>query len=462
MTARFFTAILMLLYSTVLNAQRIELSGTEVQSALVVDVATGEIIAEYNCKQRLVPASLTKLVTTAAALDILGQDYRIKTEFYLVRGNKNASLIVRGYGDPTTGSEYFEESSISLVASRVAEALKKQGILHLSKVEFDDSYIKGPGYIDKHVWEDMGNYYGATPKSLNIYDNIQNIYLSSPQKAGELCSIIGRTPNEDSQIDCYVQSYSGKSDSAYVYGVDDGCRYISGAIPAGQSSYKVKSVLPNVQYGYCNELSKELRNTGIVVDMVMQESVEIDMTESELIMTTYSPTVLEMITMTNQKSINMFAEAISLAVAAGKDGNSSSWGEATRSLRAFGKRTMGIEPELYDGSGLSPFNSLSSRELVDLLLYISRQPYSKSFRESLAKAGETGTLSSWGRGSKLQGRTIGKSGTMTGVIGYAGYVNGNNGKEYAFSILVNHAIEKRQDVRAKVAKWLSHTIFDSK
>ena len=110
MTARFFTAILMLLYSTVLNAQRIELSGTEVQSALVVDVATGEIIAEYNCKQRLVPASLTKLVTTAAALDILGQYYRIKTEFYLVRGNKNASLIVRGYGDPTTGSEYFEES----------------------------------------------------------------------------------------------------------------------------------------------------------------------------------------------------------------------------------------------------------------------------------------------------------------------------------------------------------------
>ena len=109
---------------------------------------------------------------------------------------------------------------------------------------------------------------------------------------------------------------------------------------------------------------------------------------------------------------------------------------------------------MYDGCGLSPLDAVSSNFFVDLLTYMQTiSPNKEAFFNSLPVSGKSGTLTYFLQKSPLQGKVHAKSGTISGVKCYAGFIQ-NNSKNSVFAIMVNHANGTSKAVTRKIEEFL--------
>ncbi len=156
-------------------------------------------------------------------------------------------------------------------------------------------------------------------------------------------------------------------------------------------------------------------------------------------MTTWSPKLIDIITLTNMYSINLYAEHLmnQIGVSKYKSGDT---GSGTQATTLFWKENELDTDGFYvnDGSGLSRFNGVTARQLVAILKHMNESEHKELFIESLPIAGKSGTLRTLGRGTVAQGRVKAKSGTMTRVKSYAGYVTTKNKRNIAFAIIANN------------------------
>ncbi|MDO4461715.1 MAG: D-alanyl-D-alanine carboxypeptidase/D-alanyl-D-alanine-endopeptidase [Bacteroidia bacterium] len=457
---RFLSLILFLCWGVVGMAQQPVTSVPETaQSAVIMDLETGEIVASCNPYMMLTPASLTKMITTAAGLEYLGRNFRFKTRFrFSANKDGEGRIVVIADGDPTIDSKYFRECTIDNIVDTLLASL---GGVARYRLELEDDYFRGAPYVSKRLWEDMGNYYGAAYGTYNIGDNTQVVHLSSSDKDVWQSTYSNKKTAKDrideEEMTIYAKAYEGKTDSAYIYGVERGNRYISGAIPANRREFEVKAAMTDARCEYVKRFSEAMERRGKRV--VGYEYIEgkREGVGTKQILEYSSPKLIDIIKETNQKSINLFADAICFALGRAKIGGgertgSSSWDDAMMQLRRYARETMRTKTEakLYDGAGLSPMNAVSVYQIASMLRYISQQPYYEDYRGSLAQAGKSGTLASFGKGTKLQGKVIGKSGSMTGVMGYAGYIS----HKYSFCIIFNHDPRDRKEQRSDMAEWL--------
>ena len=146
-------------------------------SIVIGDAQNAKILAQYNSSMALTPASSQKLITTATALEILGDDYQFKTiietDGKIENGILKGNLIIRGLGDPTLESKYFK---IQLnIAAKIVQKLKELQIntIH-GNIRTDKSYFDA-SIPRTWIWEDIGNYYGAVPNAINYRDNMYSL-----------------------------------------------------------------------------------------------------------------------------------------------------------------------------------------------------------------------------------------------------------------------------------------------
>ena len=99
-----------------------------ISSLYVIDAVTGKILFDKNSQTGLAPASTQKVITAAAAFDMLGKDFRYKTEFYIADNNGKLNLAVKPSGDPTFGSPRWSNTSSVNVLNRIITAIKKEKI----------------------------------------------------------------------------------------------------------------------------------------------------------------------------------------------------------------------------------------------------------------------------------------------------------------------------------------------
>ena len=159
---------------------------------------TDEIIISFNSQQSLAPASGLKLITTSAALSILGENYKYKTIIYydgeissggVLKGN----IYINGSGDPTLGSDLVENSlSLEELMSSWTGAVKRKGIIKIDgNVIADDLLFDRIPIPDRWYWMDIGNYYGTSSSALCINDNLYKLYFKPGSKAGDEAEVSG-------------------------------------------------------------------------------------------------------------------------------------------------------------------------------------------------------------------------------------------------------------------------------
>jgi len=161
-----------------------------------VDLATKQVVAELNPNQSLVPASITKLITTATAVEILGANFQFTTSLYyngiidtLTRTLKG-NIVIKGGGDPAFGSNRYEKHYGNFF-NKWALAIKGLGIDSINgKVIGDASYFNEQMIPSTWIWGDLGNYYGAGPSGLSIYENTCTIEFMSGNNQGDSTFIV--------------------------------------------------------------------------------------------------------------------------------------------------------------------------------------------------------------------------------------------------------------------------------
>jgi D-alanyl-D-alanine carboxypeptidase/D-alanyl-D-alanine-endopeptidase (penicillin-binding protein 4) len=163
---------------------------------------------------------------------------------------------------------------------------------------------------------------------------------------------------------------------------------------------------------------------------------------------------------TNEKSSNVFAEAILRAVGFYSTGAGSTYNGASEVRRHWSGKGLDLSSSVInDGSGLSYGNSVSALTFARLMEKISKdKTVQNPFYESLPIAGATGTLEKWFYGMSGAGRIHAKTGTLTRVLSYTGYAPLADGRNVAFSLIVNNYNGSPYAMRLKLTQALSRLV----
>lgn len=443
----FILLALVLGFSPAKSQNLLQKAAPEAQIAMLIkDLETGEVVAGFNAHKLMIPASLTKIVTTITVLNTLGEDYRFSTRFFL-RGTiadstLTGDLMVVGGGDPTFGSAYFGQTQPEVVLQTIFAQLKSKGVAKLNgRLIIDTSIIPEPRYPAHRLWEDMGNYYGAPPSGLSWRDNTFELDLSSPPLPGQLCKIVSTRPVlTDLDFKSHVLSASNNKDSAYIFGYPGLANWeVRGSIPANRNAFTIKGALPDPAFQFAKELASVLggKENNIVLQTINHQSVNVS--DAVQVGTVFSPTLSQIIQVVNQKSHNLMADHLFLALSNSDKSKWDRWtGSATTLVDFWKKRGVTSPVRICDGSGLSPRNLLSAGFLVDALIISDQSGLGEIFESTLAVGGQTGTLSNIWKPERWSGRVKAKSGSMEGVLGYAGYLYTSRNRKLAFCVLVNN------------------------
>ncbi|WP_289054772.1 D-alanyl-D-alanine carboxypeptidase/D-alanyl-D-alanine endopeptidase [Carboxylicivirga marina] len=427
-------------------------------SVMAIDMSSGKIVVAHNPDQRMTPASLTKLITTGAVLSELDADYRYQTSFYLDKKNGQNKLVVVGSGDPTFGSERFDNTQPDSIFQQLYQRLKSKGILKLNALIVDNSCYSGIRQPSKRLWEDIGNYYGAVPNGLTYRENTFYMKMKSPNGVEEPVEIVNVEPDPGVDFSCLVKSAANNKDSAYIYGHADMSNwYVSGTIPQGRDAFSIKGALPHPELTFADELANFLNKKGIEV-LNIGKSTQADMSFSEPIYLHFSPPLTEIVSVINKTSHNLYADHLLFRLAEHKYGDAS-WDKGVSSVTEFWHgRINDFSGAFYDGSGLSPFNAISASDMVEVLQVMHSGNNSEVFKQSLSIAGIDGTLKSILRDDEFKGYFIGKSGSFNGVLGYCGYIDTKRGKTLAFCIIANRFTESYKELRGNMEMLMKEII----
>jgi D-alanyl-D-alanine carboxypeptidase/D-alanyl-D-alanine-endopeptidase (penicillin-binding protein 4) len=439
-------------------------------SFYVIDADSGRIVFDYNSGKSLIPASVMKLVTSSAAVELLGPGYTFKTTIgYTGDLNKRSGIldgdiVIKGGGDPTLGSKEFEVYYADFTGKWIDE-IKKAGIKKIKgRVITDDSYYDYQPVPPVWLWEDMGNYYGAGAYGLSLFDNYYEIHFKT--LSDSLSHIITGVYPEECRTELSDRLIvSGTDNEGYVFAApyNEG-GWLAGTIPSNEDDFVLKASIQDPPLLMAGIIDKKLRSAGIKIsgDPTTARLGSSVPEEVIAIAEVTSPPLKKIIELLNHESVNLYAEHLvkELGKVFKNDGSTLSGTLVINGfLRNSGVNTDGMFIE--DGSGLSPLDAVNAKGLGDLLFYMKNK--ARCFNEffaSLPDAGKEGTLKDYFRDPVFDSRMSAKSGSMTRVRSYAGYLTTLSGNDLIFCIIVNNFTGPSRNIVAHIEEILKETIIN--
>ncbi|MFK7849157.1 MAG: D-alanyl-D-alanine carboxypeptidase/D-alanyl-D-alanine-endopeptidase [Rhodothermales bacterium] len=434
--------------------------------AKIVNIQSGEVLFEQHAEKSLMPASNAKLYTTAAALDLLGADFRYETVLFsdgpIQNGVLKGNLIIRGSGDPTIGARYVDGDP-ALVFRNWARALRN---LNITQIEGDiigdddlfDDLLLGYGWS----WDDEPYYYSAEIGALTFYDNsirfiLEGQHVDEPGK-------LRWEPFNTSYVDVVNSSITVHPDSSddieysrrrnfntieaigEIYPAEIDTSYITVSNPTKYFTHVLREVL--VQEGIV------VKGRPVDVDEL---SIKPKYNRAEQLLVHRSPPLSEIIVILNKESQNLYAELLIRTIGvlmpvAGKDKETSSAEMGVFSAKeTYGRARMDTSLiKLLDGSGLSRMNLVTANMTADLLKYMWNhrdKEVREAYYNSLPIGGIDGTLEDRFRRSPTFRNVRAKTGTLTGASSLSGYVSTAAGTPVLFVLMCNNYTVKTSAVR---------------
>ncbi|MGZ4054734.1 MAG: D-alanyl-D-alanine carboxypeptidase/D-alanyl-D-alanine endopeptidase [Bacteroidia bacterium] len=440
-----------------------------VWSVCVMNTKKDSAITEYNSNISLVPASTMKIITTSAALSILGSDFKFETKIQYdgvldtIAGVLKGNLYIVGGGDPTLESEFFKDKKDSTtVVQKWALLLKARGIKKIEGAVVGDASIFEDNMVPSQwIWGDMGNYFGAGACGLTYHDNKYTIFFKSGA-AGTPTSINKIEPLiPDLQIINNVTS-GGIDDNAFIYGgIYSNYRMAQGTIPANKNNYEVDGSIPDPALFCAQAFEQALKDNNISVSgkantvRTLKELSSYVPATKKTLFTNYSPTLDKIVYWTNLKSLNLYAEHLLKYICYKKTGMGKET-EGTMIITNFWK-DKGVDVSgffMNDGCGLARANVITTKTETQVLrMMISDKNY-KAFYESLPVAGKSGSMGSLCEGTCAENNMHAKTGYITRARGYAGYVKNKKGELLCFSLLANNYDCTPTEMKVKLEKIL--------
>jgi D-alanyl-D-alanine carboxypeptidase/D-alanyl-D-alanine-endopeptidase (penicillin-binding protein 4) len=361
--------------------------------AEVADLSAGRILYAHHEDFARLPASVEKLFTTSTVLDRFGVGARLTTSVLgagqLEGGTWRGPLYLRGGGDPTFGTAAFDQRAYGTGATveGLVAGLRARGI----------TAVRGPIVADATLFDSLAG---------------------TPAEHGHLST----------EVEGGLSALAFDRDWANSEGTE---LFRNPALDAGDG------------------LVDALRAGGIAVPR--HETVRTGRTPAGAIVlaSVHSPTIAQLVALTNGPSDNFFAETLLKDVGA-RFGGAGTTVAGAGVVRSEMQSVFDIDPRLDDGSGLSRFDRTTPAQVISLL---SQEQTNPAFTNSLAIAGVSGTLVHENRHTYAQGRCRGKTGTLHDVSNVVGYCHAQDGHLLAYAFLMNgvdpvaaHPIQDRMQV----------------
>jgi len=436
----------------------------------VAEATTGEVLAEINAQNFFVPASNTKLFTTALALMRLGPDYRFQTRVLAEQapdaaGRLRGDLRLVGGGDPTLSNRTYPYTKdpgkgdplqgIEDLAAQVAAA----GVRRIDGdiVGDDTAYVWEPypeGWaLDDALWE-----YGAPVSALTVNDNVLRLTLRTGAEDAPV-EIRLSPPLDYYLIDNRIKVDRGGAGINIERLPGSQQLRLWGGLPPGQERQLLLAINDPALYA-ARALAGALRRRGVLIlgqaraehRFANQPAPRDPQPQLVELARRASPPLLEVLRVIDKVSQNLHAELVLREVGRIRR-NQGSREAGLQELEAF-LDEVGVprgEYRFLDGSGLSRRNLVTPATLVRLLCYMYRTPHREAWISLLPVGGEDGTLSGRFTGAPAGRRIQAKTGTLSHVSALSGYAE-SAGRRLAFAVLANNYLAPAGQIRTLIDK----------
>ncbi len=461
---------------------------------LIADGDSGETLYELNADKFFTPASNAKIFTSTLALSMLGPNFRFRTTLETTGqlgsdGRLSGDLVLVGRGDPDLSNRKFpyagkveHEGPTEATFGEMAESAVARGLKEVNgDVVADDSYFPYDPYPAGWSVGDLYFTFGAPVSALAFNDNSFSIEVSPAERAGDAALLVvepaAARDNFAHEVDTCPTS--GKPNFSVVRQPGQKFILLRGSIPVGHAPIKLDLAMTDPVEVAAQALKQTLENAGVRVNggirvlhaappqpfdasiLATQATPNIPLipgaTSSELtkVVNTLvlaehiSPALLESIRLTNKVSQNLHAELFLRTVAREKSGIGST--DAGIWVEQNFLKTMGIadgDVNLSDGSGLSRDDLVTPRAVVQLLRYVTKQPWGADYISTFPIAGVDGTLENRMKDTAAAGRILAKTGSLEHVRAMSGYVTTLRGEHLVFTIFGNNNPEHGHDATA--------------
>jgi serine-type D-Ala-D-Ala carboxypeptidase/endopeptidase (penicillin-binding protein 4) len=414
---------------------------------VVRDADTGATLYSRQADTLLAPASNEKLVTSAAALDVLGPDYTFQTSVSST-GTRSGStldgdLYLKGTGDPTMLAADYHALADAVAASGVTTVT---GRLVADDTFFDSTRL-GPGWS----WDDEPYYYDAQISALTVAPDTAygagSVYVDvAPGQAGQPPTVTLDPPN--SYVTLADTATTGAAGSARTETVDRAAGSntitVTGSIPAGAATERQEMSVDNPT-GYAASLFRAaLAADGVTV--AGPNAYQATPSTATQIVSHSSMPLSQLLVPFLKLSNNMIAEALTKA-AGQKVFQRGTFAAGVHALTTK-LAALGIDPNAYnqfDGSGLSRMDVVSPDQLANVLAKAETRPWFQTWYNALPVAGNPaplvgGTLAHRMAGTAAANNVHAKTGSMTGVSSLSGYVTAADGQHLVFSLVENNFV----------------------
>jgi len=420
------------------------LEGTDI--GLVVRTLDGETVYSRGADRRQQPASNAKLVTSAAALEVLGPDYRFDTTVHTTGRRVGPVLVgdvyLKGTGDPTMLAADYDALAKQVADSGVRVV---RGGLRADDTWFDDVRL-GTSW----AWDDEPYYYSAQVSALTAapdtdYDAGSIIVRVAPGTGGK--AVVTTEPPTD-YVTVANTAVTGAAGSPNTISVDrahgSNTFTVTGSIPAGGAATSEWMAVWEPT-GYAAALFRAaLGAHGVRVEGATARGAT--PAGAAVVASRRSMPLSELLVPFLKLSNNLHAEILVKAMGRAVSGQGT-WTAGTAAV-AGRLPAFGVDPaklSLRDGSGLSRMDQISPDQLAALLAAAANRPWFPTWYGALPIAGKAdrlvgGTLRSRMRGTAAEGAVHAKTGSLTGVSGLSGYVNTAGGARWVFSMVTNNSI----------------------
>ncbi len=390
-------------------------------------------VFSYNAEKLLLPASNLKLVTLYAALSLLGPAMRFETDFLM---DAEGNLYFVGGGDPSLS---YQDLCIE------AERLHAKGIKKIMDIIVCDTLFDTTGWGPGWMWDEGPFPYAAKVSALSLNRNAVEVWLR-PCNDSICVYSIPRTDFVDFTIERLDSIKTIKITRTF-----DGKNHIHITLPpnfelAEPLVYYVSVEKPDLFAGYA--LKSALEKAKISVLGTVRRGAP-DSTAT-CVLRHLSPPLYQILCDMGKFSLNLYSEVLLKYLGAAFEGPPGTWEKGIKVVKKFlAQHDLDtLYNRIVDGSGLSRYNLVSPKFLVQLLIKIyddfSIMP---EFLSALPVAGRDGTLAFRLVHSPLSNKVRAKTGTMTGVSALSGYLQTASGELLAFSVIVNNYLCESKNVK---------------
>jgi serine-type D-Ala-D-Ala carboxypeptidase/endopeptidase (penicillin-binding protein 4) len=446
------------------------------------DKTTGETLYSQNADKLFTPASNTKLFTTAAALALIGPDYKFRTTVETTGtldryGRLNGDLVLVGHGDPNLSGRELpydlktqrNDDPIQALEA-LADALVQKGVKFIDgDIVADDSYFAferyGEGWSqDDLLWAD-----GAPVSALTVNDNVVFVNILPADRPGEKAFVNVKPFADYYRLDNRIITTPAGTGRKFFVDREPGSTLLTlwGNMPLDDAGANEALAVEDPAEFAAGLFRQLLEKRGIVVyghqrtrhtELATLSTFSVTAiapsrggrdndgqsrplrNEQPITLASYeSKPLLQDVRVINKVSQNLHAEIL-LRLLGRERGNAGTIEGGLEVLRGF-LTQAGISSDqylFYDGSGLSRQNLVTPHAVVQLLQYCETQPWGAAYKATFPISGVDGSLTDRLNSPRLQNRIMGKTGSLGGVKTLSGYATTDSGQVVVFSILSNN------------------------